>query len=112
MSEKEQRESPIDGQMAAPPIDDAVDLSEGQQGDAQRVGSHANSATEMVQSRAAVLAILFLVTGFLGIPLLWMNQRFSTLERVVWSVIVTLYTVALIAVAWMIVAWSYRQIFG
>ena len=106
MSEQDHGGSPIDGQLSAPPISydstPGVDLPE----------PAASSASEMVQSRAAVLAILFLVTGALGIPLLWMNQSFSNLERIVWAIIVTIYTVALIAIAWMIVMWSYRQIFG
>jgi cation transporter-like permease len=106
MSEQDHGESPIDSQLAAPPTSyestPHVDLGE----------PSAGSATEMVQSRAAVLAILFLVTGALGIPLLWMNQSFSNLERILWSIIITIYTVALIVIAWMIVMWSYRQIFG
>ena len=112
MSEKEQGSSPIDGQMAAPPVAYEAELRGGPENGEEVVASSGDSASDMVQSRAAVLAILFLVTGALGIPLLWMNQKFSTLERVMWSVIVTLYTIALIAVAWMIVMWSYRQIFG
>ena len=106
MSEQDHGESPIDTQLSAPPIaydsTPSADLPE----------PSAGSASEMVQSRAAVLAILFLVTGFLGIPLLWMNQKFSNLERILWAIIVTIYTVALIAIAWMIVMWSYHQIFG
>ena len=106
MSEQDHGQSPIDAQLSAPPISrdstPSVDLPE----------PSAGSASEMVQSRAAVLAMLFLVTGALGIPLLWMNQRFSNLERIVWSIIVTIYTIALIVIAWMIVMWSYHQIFG
>ena len=106
MSEQDQGKSPIDSQLASPPTSHesipSVDRGE----------LSAGSASEMVQSRAAVLAILFLVTGALGIPLLWMNQSFSNLERIVWSIIVTIYTVALIVIAWMIVMWSYHQIFG
>ena len=106
MSEQDQGESPIDAQMAAPPVSHPSDPTD------HLPAPSTDSASEMVQSRAAVLAILFLVTGALGIPLLWMNQKFSNLERIVWSIVVTIYTVALIAIAWMIVVWSYRQIFG
>jgi hypothetical protein len=45
--------------------------------------------TDMIQNRAAVLAILFLATGALGIPLLWINRKFSSIERVFWAVVVT-----------------------
>ena len=106
MSEQDHVESPIDSQLSAPPTSHQS-ASNADPGDPS-----AGSASEMVQSRAAVLAILFLVTGALGIPQLWMNQSFSTLERVFWSIVITIYTIALIVIAWMIVVWSYRQIFG
>lgn len=67
--------------------------------------------SKLLQSRIAVIATLFLVTGFLGIPLLWMNKRFSHSERIAWSILVTVYTLILIWVAITIVMWSYRRIF-
>ncbi|MFK8115109.1 MAG: hypothetical protein AB8B91_23105 [Rubripirellula sp.] len=75
-------------------------------------GHQPENESNFVQSRGAVLAMLFLVTGFLGIPLLWMNKKFSPTERIVWSIIVTIYTSVLIWIAAAIVIWSYRQIFG
>ncbi|TWT82771.1 hypothetical protein CA13_42340 [Planctomycetes bacterium CA13] len=66
----------------------------------------------VAKSRGAVFAILFLVTGVLGIPLLWMNDKFSHAERIFWSIIVTLYTAALIYMAYAVCMWSYHQIFG
>lgn len=71
-----------------------------------------NLDSRLVQSRVAVLAMLFLVTGFLGIPLLWMNKSFSSTERIVWAIVVTIYTLALIAFAAAVVMWSYRRING
>jgi hypothetical protein len=65
---------------------------------------------KFVQSRQAVLAILFLMTGFLGIPLLWLNKKFSNAERIFWSIVVTLYTLVLIWLAYRIVMWSYHEI--
>ncbi len=65
-----------------------------------------------LQSKTVVFATLFLVTGFLGIPLLWINQSFSNTERIVWSVVVTIYTVALLYGAWLICLWSYHSIIG
>jgi len=55
-----------------------------------------------------VLAILFGVTGALGIPLLWMNKRFSTLERVFWSIVLTIYTSLLIGGTLWVLWWAYR----
>jgi hypothetical protein len=66
----------------------------------------------MIQNRAAVLAVLFLATGALGIPLLWTNQKFSRNERVFWAIVVTIYTAALIAGLCAILMWSYRRIRG
>ncbi len=116
------RNSPIEAQLASPPADDEViedEVVEDEVIEATLVddswpgsGSTATDGSAFVQSRGAVFATLFLVTGVLGIPLLWMNQKFSNTERIVWSVIVTVYTAILIAIAYAIVMWSYRQIFG
>jgi len=46
----------------------------------------------------------------LGLPLLWMNPRFSNMERWLWAVIVTIYTCILIALAGWIVMWSWNSI--
>jgi hypothetical protein len=105
-------ESPIEAQLAAPPPADGI-LYATLVPDDMPASEHAEDrGSDLIQSRAAVFAILFLVTGALGIPLLWMNQKFNHTERIVWSVVVTIYTVILIAVACAIVMWSYRQIFG
>ena len=71
-----------------------------------------SSTDRMIQSRGAVLAVLFLVMGALGIPLLWMNKAFSNAERWFWAVVVSIYTALLIYIAWRICMWSYHQIFG
>lgn len=71
-----------------------------------------SSTDRMIQSRGAVLAVLFLVMGALGIPLLWMNKAFSNAERWFWAVVVTIYTAILIYIAWRICMWSYHQIVG
>lgn len=55
------------------------------------------SNERLLQSKLVVLGILFLATGALGIPLLWINRKFSQAERIAWAIIVTLYTVALIS---------------
>lgn len=67
---------------------------------------------KMFQSRRAVLSILFLVTGAIGIPLLWTCPHFSRGERLFWAVIVSLYTAALLYGTGAIIWWVYRQTFG
>lgn len=101
--------SPIENQLAAPPVtvqahgDGHIDAS---------TGSRTSDAAQLIHHRGAVLATLFLVTGALGLPLLWMNRRFSTAERIFWAIAVSLYTGTLIFIAGAVVMWSYRQIFG
>jgi len=98
------RESPIDAQLASPPPRDSIEQ-----------GTNVMSKlgmSSLTQSRPMVLAILFGVTGVLGIPLLWMNSPFSTAERIFWSIAVTIYTAVLIGITGKIVMWSYRTIMG
>lgn len=70
-----------------------------------------SSLEALLESRLAVLCILFFVTGALGLPLLWFSPRFSWLERLFWAVVVTIYTVLLIALVWVVLRWSYNRIF-
>lgn len=68
--------------------------------------------SDYLQKRWAVVAILFGVTGFLGLPLLWMNRRFSEPERWFWALLNILYTCGLIYGAYRVCLWSYRQVMG
>lgn len=65
-----------------------------------------------LQNRLTVLVILFFVTGALGLPLLWVNRRFSIREQMIWSLVVTLYTALLIWGVAKICWWSYQQFQG
>lgn len=68
--------------------------------------------SEWIQKRWVVVLTLFGVTGFLGLPLLWMNRRFSEPERWVWAVLNILYTCGLIYGAYLICYWSYNRVMG
>jgi hypothetical protein len=72
--------------------------------------SRARTAGRLLNNRPAIFLLLFCVTGFLGLPLLWKSNAFSTKEKVVWSVINTLYTCILIGLTAAIVWWSYSNI--
>ncbi len=107
MSQPSDQESPIEAQIAAP--------SATSHPSARPVVSHApparaDGAGNLIQNKLAVLSALFLVTGFLGLPLLWMNRQFSSSERLVWSVIVIIYTLILIGITALIIWWCYKQI--
>ena len=115
MSQHDDFDSPIEAKLAAPPSAaakmDASNLSTAQ-GSVGSAPSGYGGAEMLIQNKFAVLACLFLVTGFLGLPLLWMNRRFSSAERLLWAIVVTIYTLALIGLVAAIVLWCYRQIVG
>ena len=115
MSQHDDFASPIEAQLAVPPSAvaemDASTLST-PQGLVGIAPARYGGAEKLIQSKLAVLACLFLVTGFLGLPLLWMNRRFSTAERFLWAIVVTIYTLALIGLVGAIVLWCYKQIVG
>jgi hypothetical protein len=56
-----------------------------------------------------VLLLLFLVTGFLGLPLLWMSRGFSPRMKVVWSIVNTIYTLLLIGCTVGILWWAWSK---
>ena len=64
----------------------------------------------LVQNKIAVLAVLFFVTGFLGLPLLWLSPLFSNAERWIWATINTIYTCTLVWIVFKICMWSWTQI--
>ena len=104
MNQPQPDESPLEAQLAAPP---AVNPS----GDPTARQAKSSVAT-IAESKGMVLAILFGVTGALGIPLLWVNGKFSLAERLFWSLVVIIYTTALVGVTAAIVMWAYRVIIG
>ena len=104
MNQPNNGESPIDSQMAAPPPVYSAPATPQIQ--------PSSTTSEFVQNRFAVLGVLFLVTGFLGLPLLWMNKKFSNTERIVWSIIVIIYTCALIAFVGWIIWWAWSRVFA
>ncbi|MCU0711364.1 MAG: hypothetical protein MUC43_04855 [Pirellula sp.] len=62
-------------------------------------------------TRIVILAMLFFVTGFLGLPVLWLSKSFSLTEKLVWSIVNTVYTCALIAGTVAICIWALRPFF-
>lgn len=66
----------------------------------------------LLHSRGAVLSFLFLVAGVVGLPLLWVNPNFSRGERILWSVIILLYSMTILILAGGMMWWIYQLIFG
>ncbi len=67
---------------------------------------------QLLSSRRLIFVLLFAVTGFLGLPILWMSPSFSRLEKVFWSVVNILYTSILIAICVAICYWAWNRITG
>lgn len=61
-------------------------------------------------TRTVIFILLFGVTGFLGLPLLWFSKSFTPAEKLLWSVINVVYTLTLIGLTALICWWSYTQI--
>ena len=76
------------------------------------LGNQPSADQTLLQSKAAVLAILFVGTGALGIPLLWMNQRFSNKERWFWAAIATIYSLSLLLFLGWFIYWLKAKVMG
>ncbi len=57
-----------------------------------------------------LFSLLFLVTGFLGIPLIFCSTRMTMLQKLILSFVVTVYTLLLIWGTYAIVMWSWSRI--
>ena len=78
-------------------------------------GSKSNSIlTEKetrIASRVIIFGLLFGVTGALGLPILWLSNNFTGLEKALWTLIVTAYTLFLIVGTLGICWWAWNQVF-
>ena len=103
MTDKDQSQmSPIDAQLSpTPTVAPSTDNNYPSRG----------AVDSVTQSKLAVIGVLFLVTGALGLPLLWINRRFSRPERLFWTLVVLMYTLSLIWVTVEIVLWTYQVLF-
>jgi hypothetical protein len=104
-------QSPIDTFTAAPPPPELLPQSSIELVPAgSRTRSVSSVWQQTLQNRTAVLGTLFLVTGALGLPLLWYSPVFSRLEKSFWTSMAVIYTSALIGVTWAILYWCYQMI--
>jgi len=58
-----------------------------------------------------ILGTLFFVTAALGLPVLWISRKFSPLMKVVWTVVVLLYTALILYLFFLVMHWSLTQIY-
>ena len=66
--------------------------------------------TDMLENRWIMLLVLFGVTAALGIPFLWKTKSFSHTEKILWTVIISLYTIFIFWVFFKIMFWCYANI--
>ncbi len=59
-----------------------------------------------------MLAMLFFVTAALGLPFLWMSRGFSTLGKVVVTLVVLAWTALILWAFWLVMVWSWTRISG
>jgi hypothetical protein len=57
-----------------------------------------------------VLALLFFVFAAVGIPLIWISKAFSRWAKVVVTIVIVLYTAAILWLFWLVMLWSYQRI--
>jgi hypothetical protein len=57
-----------------------------------------------------LLGLLFFVLAIFGLPLLWMSRAFSTSTKVLLSLVVTIYTLALLGCTGAVVWWAWTVV--
>ena len=77
---------------------------------AQRTSRPRSEWEQLVSNRKVILAMLFFVTGALGLPLLWLSPAFTATEKVIWSLVTLVYTLMLIGLCVAICYWAYSQV--
>jgi hypothetical protein len=65
---------------------------------------------DAVENPWLMLAMLFFVTAALGLPFLWISRGFSTLWKIVLTVVVLAWTVLILWLFWLIMVWCYTRI--
>jgi hypothetical protein len=59
-----------------------------------------------------VLGLLFLVTMFLGLPLLWLSPRFSKFAKIIITLLNLAYSALVLWAFYLLMAWCYARISG
>ena len=65
---------------------------------------------ELVDNPWLMLTMLFGVTLFLGLPLLWVSRGFSPLGKIAVTIAVLIWTALVFWVFWLIMAWCLPRI--
>jgi hypothetical protein len=60
---------------------------------------------DLIDTPWLMIVVLFLVTAALGLPFLWMSRGFSTLWKVILTILVLLWTALVLWLFYLIMAW-------
>lgn len=58
----------------------------------------------------SILLLLFCVTAICGLPILWVSKAYKPPGKVVLSLLVTFYTLAIFWLFWIVMVWCYQRI--
>lgn len=70
----------------------------------------AGQMRKLIDNPWVVLALLFLVTAGLGLPVLWISRGFSVASKIVVSVIVLVYTALVVWLFWLVMLWCVHRL--
>jgi hypothetical protein len=71
-----------------------------------------SESTSTTDKRWFVLTMLFGVTMFLGLPLLWKSKAYGQQGKVILTILVIAYSIVVFWIFFLIMSWSYSQIRG
>ena len=70
----------------------------------------AQSWRDVIDNPWLMLAMLFFVTAALGLPFLWISRGFSTLSKIVLTIVVLAWTALALWLTWLVIVWSYTRV--
>ena len=68
------------------------------------------SIRKLVDNPWVLLGLLFFVTAALGIPVLWVSRAFSTLAKILLTIVVSVYTILIFWLFWIAMAWCWPSV--
>src|SRR5262245_34173269 len=69
-----------------------------------------HSWRDFVDHPVVLLAVLFFVTAAPGLPLLWISRRFSLAGKIVWTILVLIWTALVLWGFYLVMAWCLPRI--
>lgn len=80
------------------------------EGTTNHATGHVSPWRQAIDTWWVLLLVLFFVTAALGLPLLWVSRGFTLAGKVFWTIAVSLYTVLVLWLFWLVMVWCYHEI--